>query len=136
MTPLIQPLFYEPIYYADIGCRCDMTAEEVVARLKETGIWQLVEEAILTKFEPKLDKALLSSFGWAEVEHIIKARALKAVELGSMEELVQPVSYMGRPCSPDFPPDVCNMTAEKVVERLKETGIWQLVEAEIASTKS
>ena len=85
-----------------------------------------------TNFEMELEKKLLSSFGWAEVEKTIKERALDAVKTGSMEELIKPVFYMGRPYSAEFPQPVCDMSGEQVEKRLKETGIYQLVEAEIS----
>lgn len=80
---------------------------------------------ISVNFQKALRARLLCSFGWAEVETVIEDRCLEAVEKGSMEPLMQPIDL-------DWVEASCKMTTEAVVERLKKTGLWQLVESEIS----
>jgi hypothetical protein len=104
-----------------------MSSGEVEVRLKETGLWQVVQNA-MTNVSPAfvriLDSMLIGSFGYAEVESIIRKRAIEAVEKRSMDPLYKGINTDWRNGSFD-------MEKDDVVERLKEKGIWQIVENEI-----
>lgn len=82
----------------------------------------------MSVFSNTLDGMLSSSFGYAEVELIIRDRALECVDLASMEPLEQPIDSEWRNGR-------CQMSAEEVVEKLKELGIWQFVRREVELQK-
>lgn len=104
-----------------------MSSEEIEAKMKEAGLWQVVTNAmtrVTPTFTRTLDYLLLCSFGYSEVESEIKKRSIEAVETGSMEPLKRSIDMVWRNGH-------CRMSAEDVEKRLKEKGIWQLVEKEI-----
>ena len=125
--------FCDPIKYVTIGSDFEtveytMESDKVEARLKEIGLYQLVEKnssKVTSQFEKNLNKLLLGSFGYAEVEGEIRKRAFEAVEQDNMEPLKQGVDMEWRNGS-------CLMSADAVEAKLKEKGIWQLVQSEIS----
>ena len=79
-------------------------------------------------FKKNLDQKLLCSFGWSEVENLVRERCLEAVEQSSMDPLLQPIDM-------DWRNGKCCMNVATVKKRLEEKGIWQLVESEIEKKK-
>lgn len=110
-----------------------MEPAEVEKRLKECGLYQMVEGIMATlkvtsEFTQLLDSLLMCSFGSAEVEGEIRKRAIEAVEQGTMEPLMKRIDMQWRNGE-------CIMSAEAVMARLHEKGIWQLVQSEIKKQK-
>lgn len=104
-----------------------LSSTEIKERLNEIGLWQVISNAV-TKASPEfvrmLDHMLLGSFGYAEVESVVRHRALEAVEKRSMKPLYQEIDAEWR--NGKF-----KLSAEEMKEALIATGIWQLVETEI-----
>lgn len=104
-----------------------MSSSEIEERLKEIGLWQVIIKAI-TKASPEFIRALncllLGSFGHAEVEEVVRRRALEAVEKQSMDPLYQDIDIEWRN-------GTFKLTADEMKKSLMENGIWQLVEKEI-----
>ena len=105
----------------------EMDSDEIERKLKEIGLWQIVANSV-TRVTPEfiqgLNHLLLGSFGYAEVETIVRRRAYEAVEKQSMDPLYQEIDTAWR--NGEF-----KATADEMKERLMATGIWQLVEREI-----
>lgn len=105
----------------------ELSSEQIEEHLKKIGLWQIIANAITKatpEFKRALDHLLLGSFGYAEVEDVVRRRALEAVEKQSMDPLYQEIDTAWR--NGEF-----KATANEMKEALMATGIWQLVESEI-----
>lgn len=84
----------------------------------------------MEKTREELERMLVCTFGYWEVEHEILLRCLEAIKIQDMSPLKKNLCVF---CAGDF--SVYEMSAARACLRLYKTGIWKYVKKKIEESK-